>query len=77
MAQHYRMTIGGVLQEYDTGISLRDHQMPQQKYMDLAWEGLNHSNITAWKNSISEEERTRIDNVIKDYIDLHKNQNCQ
>jgi hypothetical protein len=77
MAQHYRATIGRVLQEFDTGITLSDDQIPQQKYMDLAWEGLNHSNIIAWNNSISEQERTRINNVIKDYIDMHKNQNCR
>ncbi|MFI2741964.1 hypothetical protein ACG2LH_04430 [Zhouia sp. PK063] len=71
MAQHYRQTIADVLKEYDNG----EHS--DQFYLDLAWEGLNHSNITAWKDAISQEERDRIDETIQDYIDQYKNQNCQ
>jgi len=76
MARHYRESIGRVLQEFDTGIAIPQNQAPNQLYMDLAWEGLNHSNINGWNNSISQEERDRIDNVIADYINNNKNQNC-
>lgn len=31
--------------------------------MDLAWEGLNHSNILAWNKATAQEERNRIDQV--------------
>src|SRR5690606_23964624 len=43
MAAHYRETIGRALQVYDTGIAVPNNQQPSQLYMDLAWEGLNHS----------------------------------
>jgi hypothetical protein len=70
MAAHYRSTIAGVLAEFD------NNQHSYQFYMDLAWEGLNHSNIEAWQNAISQEERDRIDDVLEEYIENNKNQNC-
>lgn len=76
MAQHYREIIGRALQEFDTGIAVASNEMPNQLYMDLAWEGLNHSDIEAWKNAISQEERDRVDQVIKDYIATHSNEIC-
>lgn len=65
------------LQEFDTGIALDNGEIPQQKYMDFAWEGLNNSNLMAWQNVISPEERSRINGVIQTYIDANNNQNCQ
>lgn len=65
------------LQEFDTGIALDNEEFPQQKYMDFAWEGLNNSNLNAWQNVISPEERSRINGVIQNYIDANNNQNCQ
>ena len=76
MVQNYRETIGRVLQEFDTGIALNNGEIPQQKYMDFAWEGLNNSNLIAWQNVISPEERSRINGVIQNYIDANNNQNC-
>ena len=76
MATHYRKTIGRVLQEFDTGITVPDNQQPSQLYMDLAWEGLNHSNLIAWQQAISQTERDRINQVINNYINQHSNQNC-
>ena len=72
-----RETIGRALQEFDTGIAVPAHQMPQQLYMDLSREGLNHSTITEWQEALSQEERDRIDQVIAVYIDQYKNENCQ
>jgi len=71
MAQHYRQTIADVLKEFD------NNQHSSQFYMDLAWKGLNHSNIIAWQNVISQAERNRVDNVIADYINQYKSENCQ
>ncbi len=71
MAQHYRQTIANILKVYD------NDQHSEQFYKDLAWEGLNHSNIISWQNVFSQEERDRIDKVIKDYINDNKNENCQ
>ena len=76
MAAHYRATIGRVLQEFDTGIVVPDNQQPSQLYLDLAWEGLNHSNITAWQDLTTQEEKDRIDQVIADYISNNANENC-
>ena len=77
MAQHYRETIARILQEYDTGFVVPSSQFPLQLYMDLAWEGLNHSDLIAWQNVISKTERDRIDAVIEDYIVNNKNGICQ
>ena len=71
MAAHYRSTIAGVLAEFD------NNQHSHQFYMDLAWEGLNHSNIVAWKDAIPQSERDRIKQTIKDYINQHNNQDCE
>lgn len=76
MATHYRETIGRVLQEYDTGNTIPDNQQPDQLYMDLAWEGLNHSNIVEWQELTTQEEKDRIDQEIADYISEHANENC-
>ena len=71
MATHYRSTIADILAEFD------NNQHSYQFYMDLAWEGLNHRNIGAWKDAIKQSERDRIDQTIKDYIKQHKNQGCE
>lgn len=76
MATHYRETIGRVLQEYDTGIAVADNEQPSQLYLDLAWEGLNHSNITEWQDLTTQEEKDRIDQVISDYISDNENEDC-
>ncbi|REG76929.1 hypothetical protein [Algoriphagus antarcticus] len=76
MAAHYRETIARMLQEYKTGIEVSVSQLPSSIYMDLAWEGLNHDNISAWQDAISQEERTRIDQTISNYINQNNNQNC-
>ena len=67
MATHYRQTIASILQEYDTGRPVPNGQQPAQLYMDLAWEGLNHSNIVAWTRQ-SSSEKMRIRGVISNYI---------
>jgi len=71
MAQHYRQTIADVLKQFDNALH------SDQFYLDLAWEGLNHSNINAWNNIISQSERDRIDNTIKNFIKQNNNENCQ
>ncbi|MFK7749125.1 MAG: hypothetical protein AB8B65_12090, partial [Kordia sp.] len=76
MAAHYRETIGRVLQEVDTGIAVPDNQQPLQLYLDLAWEGLNHSNIIEWEELTTQEEKDRVDQVISTYINTYKNENC-
>ena len=43
----------------------------------LRQRGLNHSNIVAWKDAISQSERDRIKQTIEDYINEHKNQSCE
>jgi len=52
-------------------------QQPEQLYMDLAWEGLNHSTITAWQDAIPQSDRDRIDQVIGNYISNNLNETCQ
>ena len=76
MAAHYRETIGRVLQEFDTGIAAPDNQQPSQLYMDLSWEGLIYSNITAWQEIMNDTEKIRIKNVISNYINSNLNQTC-
>lgn len=71
MAAHYRDVIADMLAEFDN--NNHNHQL----YMDLAWEGLNHSNLLAWKDAISASERDRINETIKNYINQHKNQECE
>ena len=79
MAAHYRETLAKILQEYDTGVPVVDNVMPQQLYMDLAWEGLIYEN---WNNAIQawidlpQTERDRIRQVISDYITNNANQSC-
>ena len=75
MATHYRQTIANILQEYDTGRPVPDGQQPAQLYMDLAWEGLNHSNIVAWTRQ-SSSEKMRIRGVISNYINNNRNESC-
>jgi len=77
MAQHYRQTIAKALQEYDTGFEVPSDQQPQQIYLDLAWEGLNHSSIIAWQQALTQTERDRIDLSITNYIAQYKNDTCQ
>lgn len=76
IAAHYRQTIGRILQEFDTGIFVADNIMPDQLYLDLAWEGLIYSNITAWNELYSDSERNRIQNVINSYIYQNKQDIC-
>ncbi|MFD2727494.1 hypothetical protein [Hyunsoonleella rubra] len=76
MAAHYRETIGRVLQEFDTGKVVDDNSQPDQLYLDLAWEGLNHNNLVAWKDALTQEEKDRINQVINNYISQYPNQNC-
>jgi len=80
MATHYRETIAGMLQEFDTGVTVPNNQQPQQIYMDLSWEGLIYEQgdnaIYTW-TSLSESEKIRIKKVIADYINNNKNENCQ
>ncbi len=61
MATHYRETIAGALKEFDNS------QHSWQFYMDLAWEGLDHSNVPAW-TALSSDERSRIKKVISDFV---------
>lgn len=50
--------------------------------MDLAWEGLRYDGTTGnnaiytW-TSLSQEEKDRIEDVIDNYIEANKNENCQ
>lgn len=76
MATHYRQTIGRILQEFDTGIVVPLNEQPSQFYMDLAWEGLNDSDIIEWQTAINQPERDRINDVINSYTSQHSNQNC-
>ena len=76
MAAHYRETIARFLQEFDTGTVLDNNTQPNQLYLDLAWEGLIYSNITAWQGIMDDAERTRIVNVISNYITNNLNQTC-
>lgn len=76
MAAHYRTTIARALQEFDTGMPVPDNVVPQQIYLDLSWEGLNHSIIPAWQDLTTPEEKARIDQAIDDYINAYPNQNC-
>ena len=76
MATHYRQTIASILQEYGTGRPVPNGQQPAQLYMDLAWEGLNYSNIHTW-SSQSPQEKARIRKVISDYIKANNSQTCQ
>ena len=71
MADFYRSTIALGLKQYDNG------KRSDQFYNDMAWAGLNHSNIVAWKDAITQSERDRIKQTIKDYINQHKNQDCE
>ncbi|MEC5167427.1 hypothetical protein RCH18_003183 [Flavobacterium sp. PL11] len=76
IAAHYRETIARILQEFDTGTAIPDNQQSQQLYLDLSWEGLIYSNITAWQEIMDDTERTRIENVISNYINNNLNQTC-
>ncbi|PIA79062.1 hypothetical protein BFR04_05945 [Gaetbulibacter sp. 4G1] len=76
MAAHYRETIARMLQEFDTGNAVPENQQPQQLYLDLSWEGLIYSSITAWQEIMDDTERTRIANVISNYIANNLNQTC-
>lgn len=76
MAQHYREVIGRILQEYDTGVNVDLNTTPDRIYMDLAWEGLDHSELVAWQDVLSKSERNRIRGVIKNYIAQNKNEKC-
>lgn len=74
MATHYRKSLASILQEYDTGSPVINNQ-PQQRYMDLAWEGLRYPNISTWSN-LPQHEKDRINDVIADYISNHGNEIC-
>ena len=45
-------------------------------YLDLAWEGLNHSTINEWKNLTTQVEKDRVGLVIENYINNNKNETC-
>jgi len=70
MANHYRETIADMLEDHD------NHSHTYDFYMDLAWEGLMYDSISTWSNK-SEKEKKRIKNVILNYIDNNKYQDCQ
>ena len=76
MATHYKETIARLLQDFDANVPLPSNQQPSQLYLDLAWEGLNHSNIVEWQVLTTQEEKNRIDGVIANYINLHANEQC-
>ena len=76
MAAHYRETIARSLQEFDTGIVVDNNTQPDQLYLDLAWEGLNKSTITAWKDLTTQKEKDRVELVISNYINNNKNETC-
>lgn len=69
IASHYRQTIADILKEFD------NNQHSDQFYMDLAWEGLDKSSITAWVD-LGLTEQQRIRDVFNDYINENKNQSC-
>ncbi|MET2986451.1 hypothetical protein [Aureibaculum conchae] len=74
MATHYIETMGDMLNEFDNS------QHSDQFYEDIAWEGLMYENgsnaIYTW-TSKTEEEKDRIRQVITDYVNDNKNENCQ
>lgn len=76
MTAYYRETITRSLQEFDTGIVVDNNTKINQLYLDLAWEGLNKSTITAWKDLTTQEEKDRVDIVISNYINNNKNERC-
>jgi len=76
MATHYRETLADILKEFD------NNQHPDQFYLDLAWEGLRYDGTTGnnaiftW-TSLPQTEKERIEDVIDNYIETNKNENCQ
>lgn len=75
MAAHYRNSIATALQEFDTGIPLGVNEVPDQYYMDLAWEGLIYQNDPTWQ-SLSSSERIRITSTIDNLISSKINDPC-
>ena len=75
MAAHYRNSIATALQEFDTGIPLGVNEVPDQYYMDLAWEGLIYQNDPTWQ-SLSSSERIRIRSTIDNLISSKINDPC-
>ena len=53
-----------------------DNILQEQLYQDLAWEGLIYNDIAAWKEIYSDAERTKIKNVINNYINKNKLDTC-
>jgi len=86
MATHYRETIASGLQVFDTGIPVpidsNGNPIISQLYMDLAWEGLRYDGSTGnnaiytWTR-LSQPEKDRVDSVIRNYIEVNKNENCR
>lgn len=76
MANYYLDTIARATQEYVTGISVPNSQAPQELYLNLAWKGLrNDGEVQAW-DELTEAQKTAIDNIIFNYTDANKNENC-
>ena len=75
MATHYRQTIADILKDFD------NNQHSNQFYMDLSWEGLRYDGTTGnnaiytW-TSLPPSEKERIEDVIENYIEANKNENC-
>ncbi len=57
IAQSYRNILATAFQEFDTGVTLSNGQIPQQLYTDLAWGGLSG---TPPYNSLSQSVKDRI-----------------
>jgi len=70
MAAHYRDVIADALEDFDNNNNSR------QFYEDIAWEGLIYRNDPTW-NSLSSDEKERIDNVIETYINQNINESCE
>ncbi|WP_146746659.1 hypothetical protein [Sinomicrobium soli] len=70
MAAHYRDVIADALEQFDNSTH------SSQFYLDLAWEGLIYSNDPTW-STLSASEKSRIKNLIDNYINQNKNESCQ
>lgn len=60
MANSYVNAIGAALQEFQTGIAVKDGETPNQIYTDLAWGGLQEASIFMQKFPVNSEEYKRI-----------------
>ncbi|TPG44053.1 hypothetical protein [Flavobacterium pectinovorum] len=60
MANSYVNAIGAALQEFQTGIAVKEGETPNQIYTDLAWGGLQEAPIFMQKFPVNSEEYKRI-----------------